>query len=58
MNSIMVDIKAQHRYRTTRLGSLYDTDFCELADDFLRNIGRFDPYDPDVSRDDVAGEDG
>ena len=52
----IVDIKAKHKYRTIRCGSLYVFDL-GVPIDFLLNIGRFEEYEPDVSRDET-GEDG
>ena len=56
MKIIMVDINARHKYRIIRFGTLYDAGRWSPADNFLRSIGRFDEYEPDVSRDE-AGED-
>lgn len=58
MNIIIVDIKAQHRYRTILVGIRYDIGRCDALGDFRRNMGRWEPYEPDVSRELFSGEDG
>lgn len=53
MKRRIVDINAQQRYRTTLFGTLYADGLCEPADGFLdarRSIGRPEPYEADVSR--------
>jgi len=52
---MMVKIKARHKYRTTFCGILYVFNLC-LPIDFLLNIGRFEEYEPDVSRDEMGEE--
>jgi hypothetical protein len=44
MKITIVEISAKHKYRITLFGSLYleYAGLWEPADDFLRNIGRFD----------------
>jgi hypothetical protein len=58
MNTIIVDINPKHIYLITLFGNLYadGKGLCDPADDFLRNIGRCEEYDADVSRDDAADE--
>lgn len=53
-----VDINAKHRYRTIRFGILYieGRGFWKFLEDFLLNIGRFEEYDPDVSREETIEE--
>ena len=51
----IVDIKAKHKYRTIRCGSLYVFNL-GVPVDFLLNIGRFEEYEPDVSRDETGEE--
>ena len=53
---IIVETSAQHMYRTILFGSLYEIGLCDPAEGF-RNMGRREPYDPDVSLDET-GDDG
>ncbi len=55
MNIMIVDIKARHKYRTILFGNLYMAGRCMLGG-FLRNIGRFEEYEPEVSREDAGEE--
>jgi hypothetical protein len=58
MNITIVEIRAQQRYRTILLGSLYNVDTGRLVPvEGFRRMGRDDEYDPEVSREE-AGEDG
>ena len=57
INIISVEISAQHMYRIIRFGIRYGAGLWLPAEDFLRSIGRWDSYEPDVSLDE-PGEDG
>lgn len=57
MNSIIDEIKAQHKYRTTLFGSRYDVAVGRKGGpvEGFRRIGRDEEYEPEVSREE--GED-
>lgn len=52
----MVDIRARHKYRTIRCGSLYIVGLFAPVVDFLRSIGRLEEYEPEVSREETGEE--
>ena len=56
MKITMVDIRARHKYRTIRCGSLYIVGLFAPVVDFLRSIGRLEEYEPEVSREETGEE--